>query len=835
MPHKQKKSNLKRTLLARSKGQKLYDPAVFLSPRRIDIAAKTIFARAYLEGNTSTWPEHVYKEHVRAFNDFVEKEPTKNGYEDFKNSFIRTIEGVKNDDSWKYKAPVLHNKTYLVNGAHRVAASMVVGDKVNVETPAEIYEDSYDHNYFRRDRSGIDGIDEDILDSMTIEYVSQKKKSIFVAIIFPAAEGFRREAYEHLSKLGEIVNMKTFPHDAFVGKEVVKQLYFNSKNDKWNYGLDFDSAKYKADLCFAGTGSLQVYVIEANLKESTRIKEKQYLRDLWKKDKHSIHITDTIDEANRLVRMFFNENSRRFMTIDRKQEFASQKMYDMFNEYMKLAPKDYVEREKVAIEGSAVFDLLNIREGRDIDYISRDDSINFKSENIEKHTAEDNNYHSESIDEITTNPKNFFYYKGYKFVDIFELQKYKRNRIIENNPKDLQDLKLIKDFIRRHPRYRQEDEALNIELPLVSVIIPVFNTSKKYLQKALDGVDKQNYPNIEVIIIDDGSDEETAGFLDTYVANRGWHLVHQKNKGLSAARNTGYSLAKGKYVQFLDSDDYTYRRLIEEAVSCAETTEADIVIENFTIRDYKTDSESVALDAAQFPTKATFKLTDISENRIGHIPCGVWSKLFRKDFLDKYSLKYDEKLLRAEDVPFTYSALVLAKKITLLPEFYITYRENIPKSNSETNDVQPMASVEAWRRFHDFLVVQGLYETYRNDFEFAMLESVSWHYERLKKTQSKTELSEAAVKFFKDIDVTTRNNHYLAVSLASIDHELTTIVEGKIESLENRSQELETLVERMNAELNHLRKPGVKLAVRKLAGAVRRKFKKTVSFRKNKN
>ena len=94
-----RESKLKRVIAAKVRRQKLYDPTVFLSPARLDIAAKTIYARAHLEANTSQWPEYVYKEHIRAFNNFIEKEPRKTNYEEFKKSFINTIDSVRSDDS----------------------------------------------------------------------------------------------------------------------------------------------------------------------------------------------------------------------------------------------------------------------------------------------------------------------------------------------------------------------------------------------------------------------------------------------------------------------------------------------------------------------------------------------------------------------------------------------------------------------------------------------------------------------------------------------------------------------------------------------------------------
>jgi hypothetical protein len=187
MARKTISSVAKRHVLAKLNKQKICDPNDFLSPKRLDIAAKTVFARAYLDGNTSKWPEAVYHEHIRAFNNFYEKEPLKNSYEDFKNSFIKTIESTKNDDSWKHRSPVPRKDYFPIDGAHRTAASIVLGDKINTSKPkdAQLHVYDYDYKHLSSAKNTVEGIDSSVLDYITVEYVSLKKKNIFVAVIFP--------------------------------------------------------------------------------------------------------------------------------------------------------------------------------------------------------------------------------------------------------------------------------------------------------------------------------------------------------------------------------------------------------------------------------------------------------------------------------------------------------------------------------------------------------------------------------------------------------------------------------------------------------------------------
>lgn len=826
---------IQRAFLARIKGQKLQDPSIFVSPSRIDIAAKTIFARSYLEGNASFWPEYVYREHIRVFNNFHENEPKKDTYNDFYNSFIETIEGVKNEYSWKSKKPVIEDKytKQLINGAHRVAASIAVGDRVNTKTGRKTWDSNYNYEFFRSINRDISAINEDVLDYMTIEYTSLKKKNIFVAIIFPTAEGHRDEAFNRLASLGEIVNMKSFRHNEFIGKEIIKQLYFNSNNDEWNYGLDFESATYKADLCFAGEGDLQVYVVEANINETTRNREKQYLRNLWGKDKHSIHITDTIEEANRVVRMFFNKNSRDFLKINRSQEFASQSMYDLFYQYTKLAPKNFLDRDNIAIEGSAVLDLYGIRKAKDIDYISRRSEINFSNSGIEKHSKEENLYHDTSIDELLTDPRYFFYYKGYKFLTLDVIKKYKKNRLKDKaDNKDRQDIKIIDNFLK------EKDSRVNKNnYPLVSIIIPVYNTPEEYLLPALNSVASQVYPNIEVIIVDDGSKTRVAKSLDNYVGKQDnphqkWAIIHQKNMGLSGARNTGYRYSRGEYIQFLDADDYFDERLISSAIHKARQTDADIVIENFTIKDYDNGNETVVLDCDFMSDVKTFKLSDIPSDKIGKVPYNVWSKLFKKNFLEDNHILHDEDLHRCEDVLFSYTALMSADKIVFLKVPYIVYRENLPQSNTKNNDKYPIDSVVSWGKFYNYLKNNKLYDHYSNDFLNAFTGSLIWHMERMNTEAGVKMLADKASLFLNEIKCPKAHPVFRYVKLALGDYntyrEMCDMKHLLFEKDNEINQLRETIIEQ-GESIKTLGQPGIKIALRRLLGSVKRKIKYDLS------
>ena len=109
----------------------------------------------------------------------------------------------------------------------------------------------------------------------------------------------------------------------------------------------------------------------------------------------------------------------------------------------------------------------------------------------------------------------------------------------------------------------------NTALPLISVIVPVYNV-KPYIAKCLDSIMRQTYTNIEIIVVDHGSTDGSEHICDEY-ANKDQRIIviHQKNGGLAAARNTGIDAAHGEYLGFVDSDDFIEPFMYEKLLTAA--------------------------------------------------------------------------------------------------------------------------------------------------------------------------------------------------------------------------------------------------------------------------
>ena len=440
------KIGISRRLTAKLTSQKLYNPRDLVRPHRLDIAAKTVFARAYIEGNTSQWPEELYREHIKAWNGFFEQQPSKQSFEDFKKSFTEVIEASLRGDFQYHKSPVaLDIDSKLENGAHRVSTALVLDKFVNTYISTDMKAGEWDHNFFKywANEGQSKGLAEKYIDAMTIEYVSLVPTQMYAVILFPAASGHREKADDVIKQMGEVLNVKEIPHSELEGRQVIRQLYMG---EWWNSDANVDHVNNKAAQCFKGDEPLRVYIVRSSLNEKERRAIKEKLRAVWKIDNHSIHMSDTEDEVFRIATMFFNHNSRKILSVKKNREYLPI-FGKLFHEYAESMPSDFIERERFCIDSSGTLGVLGIRDVNDIDYLHRgDDMIKSDNPGVASHN-EHAHWYDISIDEIVTNPENHFYYNGVKFASLDVVMRMKQRR---NESKDKKDVKLIRDFIKKY-------------------------------------------------------------------------------------------------------------------------------------------------------------------------------------------------------------------------------------------------------------------------------------------------------------------------------------------------------------------------------------------------
>lgn len=204
------------------------------------------------------------------------------------------------------------------------------------------------------------------------------------------------------------------------------------------------------------------------------------------------------------------------------------------------------------------------------------------------------------------------------------------------------------------------------EKNLFSIIVPVYNV-EKYLDKCLASILRQTFKNFECIIIDDGSPDNSNAIIDKYVKlDQCFKVIHQKNMGLSAARNAGLDIVKGEYVVFVDSDDYIADDYLEKFALKIADTDADIVICGF-IEAYK-DYEKNKVFAAE-------STEVIKQNILADVwPSYVWNKCYKKDLFTNIRFPVGKIF---EDILTIPKLCLYARKIVCIPDkLYYYNRQN---------------------------------------------------------------------------------------------------------------------------------------------------------------
>jgi len=208
------------------------------------------------------------------------------------------------------------------------------------------------------------------------------------------------------------------------------------------------------------------------------------------------------------------------------------------------------------------------------------------------------------------------------------------------------------------------------EKTLISVIVAAYNI-EEYLPRCLESLLAQSYKNLEIILVDDGSQDKTGAVCDRYARQYGnIKVIHQPNEGLSGARNKGITIAKGDYIGYVDGDDWVepdmYRAML---LSCRER-EADMAICAY--REIGDGEEKRQFSGKQYVlTQEEALEIYICDNRQFHIYNSVWSKLFRRETIENLEFPAGRK---SEDIVYTTKALLNSSSCVFLDVPYYNYR-----------------------------------------------------------------------------------------------------------------------------------------------------------------
>ena len=214
----------------------------------------------------------------------------------------------------------------------------------------------------------------------------------------------------------------------------------------------------------------------------------------------------------------------------------------------------------------------------------------------------------------------------------------------------------------------------------VSVIIPFYNPDTSF-NMCLQSVCSQTYRNLEILLIDDGSESSYLKNIKPFLnSDTRIKLLRMKHQGAGEARNKGLVAATGKYVCFLDSDDFFENNFLEEMMKKAEKEESDIVATEFYLYDHKSKKD-ISYYSYSVQVGNCIESPINEENIFQKFTPNVWDKLFRLSYLRKNDIKF-QNLYTCNDLTFTYLAIAGSSKISILRDPLIHYRINQKSSIS---------------------------------------------------------------------------------------------------------------------------------------------------------
>lgn len=207
----------------------------------------------------------------------------------------------------------------------------------------------------------------------------------------------------------------------------------------------------------------------------------------------------------------------------------------------------------------------------------------------------------------------------------------------------------------------------------ISIIVPIYN-AERYLNRCIKSLINQTKENLEFILVNDGSTDSSEEIIKSYKDKRIKYFKN-KNQGIGKTRNFGMQKATGKYIMFLDSDDYLSTNACDELFSKAEKDNLDLVINNF----YRVEEETEKKIEVIIPE---FKNTTLKDNKrlLLDVNLAPWNKLYKRELLKKNKIQFVEDL-KYEDAPFVVEAMDKAKKIGYIKKFLNYY---VIHKNSET-------------------------------------------------------------------------------------------------------------------------------------------------------
>ena len=254
-------------------------------------------------------------------------------------------------------------------------------------------------------------------------------------------------------------------------------------------------------------------------------------------------------------------------------------------------------------------------------------------------------------------------------------------------------------------------------MDLVSIIVPIYNVDK-YLNKCLESLVNQTYKNIEIILVNDGSTDNSQKIIEQYVSKYPNLIKSYKkeNGGLSDARNYGFKKAKGKYLAFIDSDDYVTENYVEKLYKSIKENSSDLAICN-----YYNVKENKYIVSKNYITQSPCSIFDDKLQLFN--ACAVWNKMFSKNTLCKNNFLFDKGVIY-EDLRFILKCYTKIKKISYVEDPLYYY---IIRNGSIMNSINIKKNEDILKGFDNVIKYyqkEDIYDEFKEEIEFLAIKNI---------------------------------------------------------------------------------------------------------------
>lgn len=270
-------------------------------------------------------------------------------------------------------------------------------------------------------------------------------------------------------------------------------------------------------------------------------------------------------------------------------------------------------------------------------------------------------------------------------------------------------------------------------MPEVSVIVPIYNV-EDYLEKCLDSIINQTFKDIEIICVNDGSTDNSRKILEEYkIKDSRIKIVDKKNGGLSSARNAGLKVASGKYIGFIDSDDWIDLTMIEKLYKNITVLDTDIAmcaVHLFDENEQKINDSESYFNLNYFDSSfdnRVFSYEDVKPFLMD-VCVMAWNKLYKKSFLDDCKAEFPEGLI-FEDGPFFFSIFFKTKRVSIVRDLLYYYRINRVGSIVQKGGIKFLDIIDVVNLMCNSLKQTDIFDDVKYEFFHRKADDIIYRYE----------------------------------------------------------------------------------------------------------